>query len=279
MKNITLFSVAFVVLLFVGTVSPKDKQPAFPIKTVKQSELPTELLWWMSERYDAKTLIGLKWKNMDKAKLSWAINRAQIPVVRGGSLFFAREPGAIQRSRRTDKIPSMRMDISPAILQTSPDVSYYYGTYTYDVYDIKLTVLGSILGWNVGYSKVSMGHDDLFWWGEKETTTGNILFASLVLSPPAESIAPYLYFGPARVKYTYSKTTTDIDFDPITWSLVTTTSSFEKSKSVFTWILGVGFSYTFPGSGLGFFMEYKHIPEVDDFVGIDNFGLGFSILL
>lgn len=274
MKKSALFFVSFSVLLSVQAGFAADKPAPLFQNTVKQRELPPELLEWMSERYDAKTLRGLKWKNLDKARLSLTLNRMEAYTAKPGSLFSAGKSGGVRNTGPAARRSAMRLDISPAAMQKS-----FYTDVTSDTYDIKLTGLGGAVGWNAGYSKVSETEDYSAWSGGTSSTKADVLFASMVFSAPtAGGFAPYLFAGPARVKYTYSETTTDITFDPLgpPW-WITTTSSLSKSDTVLTWIMGVGAAYTLPGSNLGFFMEYKHIPEAGYFNGLDNLGLGVSL--
>ena len=140
-----------------------------------------------------------------------------------------------------------------------------------------MTGLGGAVGWNAGYAKVSETEDYSSWSGGTYETKGDVLFASLVLSPPAGDFAPYLYAGPARIKYDYSETTTNTTFLGVPPWWVTTTSSLSKSETVYTWIFGIGAAYTLPGGNVGFFVEYKHLPEVNYFKGVDNLGLGLSL--
>ncbi|MCG2726175.1 MAG: hypothetical protein L6420_07980 [Elusimicrobia bacterium] len=274
MKKVILFFIAFF-LFFSGQLSfAADNILPSSEETARQRELQPELIEWMAERYDPKILLGLEWKNMDKAALYRAVNRMQWSPADDKGFFSVRKSGIGKKGGRTG-MPSKRLDISPALLQQSlyPDIESA-------TYGIKITAPGNPVGWNAGYSKVSETDNSLSLLGDKYTTKGDIIFASMVFSRPSGNIAPYFYFGPALVKYIYSETTTFSTFNPFgpPW-FITTTSSLEKNGSAFTWILGAGASYTVPNSNFGFFAEYKHIPEVDDFWGIDNMVFGVSLSL
>lgn len=274
MKKSALFFLSFSILLSVQSGFAAESPDALFQNNIKQRALPPELLGWMSERYDANTLRGLKWENLDKARLSLTLDRMKSYGAKTGGLFYTGSSGGLRDTGPAARRSSVRLDISPSAMQDS-----FYTDVTSETYDIKLTGLGGAVGWNAGYSKVSETEDySSSWSGDKYTTKADVLFASLVFSAPAGGFAPYLFAGPARVKYTYSETTASSVFNPggPPWWL-TTTSSLSRSDTVLTWILGAGAAYALPGGGFGFFMEYKHIPEVGDFSGVDNLGFGVSI--
>jgi len=251
----------------------------FPQKTSKQKEFSDNIMEWMSERYDAKTMLGFDWKNPDKAKIHYAFERSDSGKKAGflGSAAARRGPGA-------------RLDIMPF----ASFVDYDAQAVVTDSYiEIKYTGSGRGASWNVGYLKYSETRNDWildysytgaasdFVDGDKNRKTdASVLFASLVLTLPAKKLSCYAYGGPAVVSYDYSETgaysTSHYDYTTFTRTNGSGVYDAKKSGTLATWILGIGAALRISDSGFGIFGEYKHMPETGSFVGLDNLGFGVS---
>ncbi len=211
-------------------------------------ELSPALLNWMSQRYTPNTLLGLKWKAADKAKLVKAADRTWTPVAGLGA------PAASR--------PARRLDFGPAMF-TSPTDSYIES----DTYDFRFASLGGKgAGWAAGY--VNMSEVDEFETYYRYETKANVLYAAMMVSMGTSGMAPYAYFGAARVAY--DKTDTDYN-----WLGVPTTE--QSSGTEYTPITGFGLSLSLPDMPVGLFFEMKMIMPSGDFDGLFNALLGVSL--
>jgi hypothetical protein len=251
----------------------------FPQKTSKQKELPDNLMQWMAERYDAKTMLGFDWKNPGKAKVHYAFERNSSWRKAGflGGSAARRGPGA-------------RLDIMPLASFIDYDAA---DIVTNSYIEVKYTGPGRGVSWNVGYLKYSETRNDwIFDYsytgaasdsvdGDKyRKTDASVLFASLVLTLPAQNLSWYAYGGPAVASYDYSESgvysTSHYDYTTFTLTTGSGVYGAKKSGTAATWIAGVGASLRLSDSGFGLFGEYKHMPETGYFAGLDNLGLGVS---
>ena len=260
------------------TSTDRDAAGSFPPKASNQKALPDNIMGWMSRRYDAKTMLGFKWENPDKAKIHYALEKNNF----GGKAGF-------MGSAAQKKAPGARLDL----MQVAGffDESAWETT-TNSYIEIKYTKPGARTSWNIGYIKYSETRDD---WiseisydgsvldstdGDKyRKTEASVLFASLVLAKPAKHLSCYAYGGPAIVSYDYTETggvTVEHTAYPAATISNYVTFNTNKSATAVTWILGIGGAFRFSDKGLGVYMEYKHMPATGYFAGMDNFGLGLS---
>lgn len=223
----------------------------FAANNPSQKALPDNMMEWMSERYNAKTMLGFKWKNPAKARLNYALARNNHGVAGiSGSPAAKRGPGA-------------RLDIIP-----------YAGFYAENAWENKTNSYlearyskpGRGASWNAGYIKYSETRYYWTWtYGDQyRKTDAGVLFTSLLLTLPIKSLSYYAYGGPALASYD-----NEVVYPGVSYS--------KKSGTIATWIAGIGWALSLSDTGFGVFAEYKHMPETGDFAGMDNFGLGFSL--
>lgn len=233
-------------------------QPKAPARA-----LPDNVLGWMSARYGAKTLLGLKWEHPDKARLNYVFEKTNY-LPRAGIL-----AGSAER-----RGPEGRLEIVP--------VGSFYDADAWDnttdsYLEVRYAKAGAGAAWNAGYINYSetrefWDFDSSFTETDKFTQTeASVIYTSIVLALPIPNFTYYGFIGPAIASYDYSESGT---ITP--WLGATTPISSQKSGTVPTWLGGVGFSIR-ADSGFGVFGEFKHIAGSGDYPGGDSLGLGLSL--
>lgn len=249
--------------------APPAKKPAAPRKPSDYFQpksagkaMPDNMMGWMSARYDAKTLLGMKWEHPDKARLNYAFEKNNY-VPRAGFL----AGGAERRG------PAARLEIVPF-------GNFYDGdawTNTTDSYlELRYAKAGAGAAWNIGY--ISYSETREFWDFDSAftevdkfcKTDAKVIYAALVLALPIPTFTYYGFVGPAIASYDYSETGT---ITP--WLGAPTLIDSQKSGTAPTWLGGLGFSLR-ADSGLGVFGEFKHIAGSGDYPGGNTFGFGAS---
>ena len=281
-RLLNLFVVA--VLLLPAGVFAADTAPQ---KTSNQKGLPDSLMEWMSERYGAKTMLGLKWANPAKARTQYVLENNAAHEFALMNPLLANKPGH-RRGPAARKAATGRLDIMPVCAVLDEDA---WETTTDSYLEIKYSGPGA--SWNVGYIKysemreydvsdtVSTANTYDYTSGTKyHITEASVLFGAFVLTLPIENLSYYAFAGPAIVSYDSSEagtyTTTSYIWSPYSSSSMSGTYSGAKSGTAPTWIAGAGMSLRLSDSGFGVFGEFKHIPESGDFIGLDSIGGGVS---
>jgi len=235
-----------------------------------QKGLPDNIMQWMSERYDAKTMLGFKWQNPGKAKIHYALEKNNY----GGKAGF---PGS-SAARRAQ---GGRLDIMPFAGFYDADA---WTTQTDSYMEIKYSKTGARASWNIGYMKYTETREDwifditsagdFFTATKFRRTDANVLYASFVLTLPLKNLSYYGFAGPAIVSYDYAETGSHTTYS---FPAVTGVYDANKSETRATWVAGIGATLRFFDSGFGIFWEYKHMPEAGYFPGMDNIGAGLSL--
>lgn len=233
-------------------------QPKAPARA-----LPDNVLGWMAARYDAKTLLGLKWEHPEKARLNYAFEKSNY-LPRAGIL-----AGSAER-----RGPEGRLEIVPVGVFNDVDA----WTNTTDSYlELRYAKAGPGAAWNVGY--ISYSETREFWDFDSSfneidklsKTEASVVYASIVLALPIPNFTYYGFAGPAIASYDFSETGT---LTP--WLGAPTPISTQESGTAFTWVAGLGFSLR-ADSGFGVFGEYKHLAGTGAYLGGDTLGLGLSL--
>lgn len=280
-RLLNLFAVA-VLLVPTGLFAADSSQQ----KVSSQKALPDDLMEWMSERYGAKTMLGLKWENPEKAKKQYVVENNAARAYALAYPLLANKPGP-RRSAAKRMPPVGRLDIMPFAEETDVDT-------TVDSYlDIKYAGPGA--SWNIGYIKSSKTQEEWIYDfsfanntltvtdGTKfRKTEASVLFGSFVLTLPVESLSYYAFAGPAIVSYDYTEagaytTDTDLYIAPFTSTSTPGIYNTKKSGTAATWIVGLGMALRLTDSGFGFFGEYKYVPEAGDYPGLSTMGAGLSL--
>ncbi|MEI7528076.1 MAG: hypothetical protein WCK76_03965 [Elusimicrobiota bacterium] len=251
--------------------------------------LPDNLMEWMAARYGAKTMLGLKWQNPNKARLHYAMEKDSIPGYGAGSFSVAGKPSALHGRSAGKKMPSARFDIMPyAQLDDIDATDVKTGSYL----EMRITKPGTWVSWNMGYLKFSetatedvydliqsVNTIDVTSGVRTRNTDASAVYASLVLSLPIENFSYYFFIGPALVSYDNVEsgvsTLEHVVFFPYSDTSTPGTFDAKKSGTATTVMAGVGFAFR-SASGFGIFGESKFIQEAGSFRGVDSFGAGLS---
>lgn len=242
----------------------------FAVKSPRKA-LPDNVMGWMAERYDAKTMLGFNWEHPYKAKIHYAFEKGNSGP---GAGFLAPSGAGRTHSGRLDFMP-----VSGFLDSKALDIK------TNSYLELRYSKAGAGAAWNIGYIKYSeTRHDDVlsftgndFITGDKyRKTDASVLYASLLLTLPVKNLSYYGYFGPAVVSYDYSETGAYSDYNFTTFTTTPGAFAAKKSATTATWIAGFGGALRLSDSGFGIFGEYKHLPASGSFAGADNLGAGLS---
>ena len=252
--------------------------------------LPDNLMEWMAARYSAKTMLGFKWQNPNKARLYYAREKDNVPGLGAVSSGVAGKPSGLHGGSAVKKMPGTRFDIMPyAQLDDIDATDVKTGSYI----EMRVIKPGTWVSWNMGYlsfsETVTEDVQDLIQSGNTmdvtsgvrtRNTDASVVYASLVLSLPIENFSYYFFVGPAMVSCDNEETgVSTIDHYDFSNHLndTSTPGTFDakKSGSATTVMAGVGFAFR-SASGFGIFGESKFIQEAGSFKGVDSFGAGLS---